>query len=173
MRLIRLLAHGALASIFISAGLNAFKNPKPLAVVAQDTIDGMGKRVEQFTGSSALSDADPSTVVRANGAAQVLGGISLFTGIFRKPAALGLIASLIPVTVAGHPFWKMSGGDRGAQQVHFLKNLGLMGGLLLVATEPRRKPFISIGSGTQQSISDAVGGVVDASLPRVMRHLNP
>ncbi|MGY0406696.1 hypothetical protein, partial [Pseudoalteromonas sp. SYSU M81241] len=68
MRLIRLLAHGALASIFISAGLNAFKNPKPLAVVAQDTIDGMGKRVEQFTGSSALSDADPSTVVRANGA---------------------------------------------------------------------------------------------------------
>jgi putative oxidoreductase len=43
---------------------------------------------------------------------------------------------LIPTTVVGHAFWQepeVTG--RKNQQVQFLKNLGLIGGLLLVLTE--------------------------------------
>lgn len=50
-----------------------------------------------------------------------------------KLAAAGLIGCLAPTTVVGHPFWKEeSEAARGAQQTQFLKNLGLLGGLLLI-----------------------------------------
>lgn len=48
-------------------------------------------------------------------------------------AAAGLIGCLVPTTLVGHAFWKA--GDEAArrtQQTQFLKNLGLLGGLLLV-----------------------------------------
>ena len=49
-------------------------------------------------------------------------------------AALGLVASMIPTTLAGHSFWELDGAERKAQEIQFLKNAGLVGGLLLVLT---------------------------------------
>ena len=44
-----------------------------------------------------------------------------------------LALTLIPNTIVGHPFWKQEKPeDRRAQLVHFLKNVGLFGGLLYV-----------------------------------------
>jgi hypothetical protein len=79
---------------------------------------------------------DTETLVRANAAVQLIGGLMLATGRFSRPAALVLAGSLVPTTVAGHPFW--SNDDpvaRNNNQVHFLKNLGLAGGLLLAAAD--------------------------------------
>jgi len=46
---------------------------------------------------------------------------------------------LIPTTFVGHPFWKESeSAARKNQQVQFLKNLGLIGGLLLVLLEKNK-----------------------------------
>ena len=43
---------------------------------------------------------------------------------------------MIPTTLAGHSFWRESDPKTMSQpRVQFLKNLGLVGGLLLVATE--------------------------------------
>lgn len=159
MGLFRLLAHTALASVFISGGMNALKDPKPLAAISDKTIKQVGKPVARITGSNALVDADAVSVVRANGIAQILGGIGLATGILRRPAALGLIASLIPVTLAGHPFWKMKGNERVSQQVQFTKNMGLLGGLALVATQPRKKKWFAWG-GTKP----AKPSMVDANV---------
>ena len=51
-----------------------------------------------------------------------------------------LAASLVPTTLAGHPFWAMPKEERAAHQTHFLKNLGLLGGLLLAAADTEGRP---------------------------------
>lgn len=139
--MLRFIAHTALAGIFISGGLAAARDPKPLAQVAKPTIDRLGDQVASATGNTCLHQCGPERVVRYNGVAQILGGVALITGVGRKPAALGLIASLIPTTIAGHPFWAMKGSARAKQEVQFAKNLGLLGGLLLVATEPKKESW--------------------------------
>ena len=71
-------------------------------------------------------------LVRANGAAMMAGGAALATGILPRAAATGLIASMVPITLAGHAFWKEEDPKmRARQQGQFLKNLGLIGGLLV------------------------------------------
>ena len=52
------------------------------------------------------------------------------------PAAQGLILAAGQI-IAGHPFWELEGADRKAQEIHFGKNLGIIGGLVLVLTKPR------------------------------------
>ncbi|HYT56152.1 MAG TPA: DoxX family protein, partial [Verrucomicrobiae bacterium] len=47
--------------------------------------------------------------------------------------ALLLFLYLIPVTLIFHNFWAYSGIEMQTQLVNFLKNLSIMGGLLLVA----------------------------------------
>jgi putative oxidoreductase len=47
--------------------------------------------------------------------------------------ALGLIVFLIPTTLLFHDFWAFEGDDQRMQQMsHFLKNLGIVGGLILL-----------------------------------------
>ena len=43
------------------------------------------------------------------------------------------IAVLLVDAVLSHPFWTSAGAARGANLLHFAKNLGLVGGLLLLA----------------------------------------
>ena len=62
---------------------------------------------------------------------ELLGAISLITGLRYRWGALLLLLFLIPVTLIYHAFWQYDGPRRGAQKVHFLKNLAIAGGLLL------------------------------------------
>jgi uncharacterized membrane protein YphA (DoxX/SURF4 family) len=53
-------------------------------------------------------------------------------------AAAALIASLVPTTLLGHPFWKEEQeAARNAQSLQFFKNLGLIRGLLLLLTQKK------------------------------------
>ncbi len=70
--------------------------------------------------------------MQLNGIAQLAGGLLLAPGHFTRPSAAVLAGTLIPTTVAGHPFWSVKDpAERRGHEVHFLKNLGLLGGLLL------------------------------------------
>lgn len=66
-------------------------------------------------------------------AVEVLGTLCVVVGFHARAAALALFVYLGIVSVTLHDFWTMSGGAAGANQVHFFKNLGMMGGLLLIA----------------------------------------
>jgi len=81
---------------------------------------------------------------------QVVGGVLLSFGIFRRLAASALIGSLVPTTLAGHRFWEeLDDTARQQQLTQFFKNLGLLGGLLLVALDsPSRKLGLSGGPAT-------------------------
>ncbi|PZG66784.1 DoxX family protein, partial [Streptomyces sp. NTH33] len=69
-------------------------------------------------------------------------------GKLTRPAALVLAGTLVPVTIAGHPFWKNDDpAARNNNQTHFLKNLGLFGGLLLAAADTEGKPGLRWRAG--------------------------
>lgn len=47
-------------------------------------------------------------------------------------AALAALLMLVDA-IGSHPFWSATGAERGAQLLHFMKNVGFIGGLLLLA----------------------------------------
>jgi putative oxidoreductase len=64
----------------------------------------------------------------------LLGGLSIALGYKAKLGALLLVVFLIPVTVTMHGFWAVADPMmRGMQQAHFMKNLSMLGGALLIA----------------------------------------
>jgi len=65
---------------------------------------------------------------------EALGSLSLLTGYRAREAAAVMFVYLGIVTVRLHDFWRQSGNAAGMNQTHFFKNLGIMGGLLMVAT---------------------------------------
>ena len=78
----------------------------------------------------------PERAVVLNGAVMILAGLLLSLGIAPRIAAALLIGSMIPTTIVGHPFWKeVPGPEYEKQLLQFLKNLGLIGGLLMILTE--------------------------------------
>ncbi|WFN91175.1 DoxX family protein [Arcanobacterium wilhelmae] len=79
-------------------------------------------------------------LVRFNGAAMVAGGLGVASGVLPHAAALGLVAATAPTTVAGHDYWNVEDpAQRGNQRIHFLKNIAMIGGALILASQYTRK----------------------------------
>jgi uncharacterized membrane protein YphA (DoxX/SURF4 family) len=75
----------------------------------------------------------PDVLVPLSGAAIVLGSAMVVLGVFADLGALILIAFLIPVSYFMHAYWKETDPQqRTGQQVNFLKNIGLIGGALVI-----------------------------------------
>jgi uncharacterized membrane protein YphA (DoxX/SURF4 family) len=107
-----------LGVMFVKLGFDAARSPGP--------------RVEK---AEALGlPLDPALAVRINGASMVAGGAALTLNKLPRLAALGLLAAMVPTTLAGHSFWELEGAERKAQEIQFYKNLGLMGGLVALMT---------------------------------------
>jgi len=63
---------------------------------------------------------------------ELAGGLAVLLGFKARIGALLLIVFLIPATLIFHNFWTLTGMERQIQMIMFLKNLAIMGGLLLV-----------------------------------------
>jgi putative oxidoreductase len=123
--------------MFVTGGWDAFTHPEGKVKAAEKVTGPLAEHV------SILPD-DTETLVRINGGVQVVAGSLLAVGKFRRLSALALIGSIIPTTYAGHRFWdELDDEKRGQQQVHFLKNLGLLGGLILAAVDTDGAPSMS------------------------------
>lgn len=120
--MVKSLSQILLAGIFIIGGADAFMHP--------------GGRVKLVAEANLpVGLPNPRTAVELNGAAMMVGGTMLALDLAPKLAAAGLICSLVPTTLVGHAFWKAQDeATRHTQQTQFLKNLGLLGGLLLILT---------------------------------------
>jgi hypothetical protein len=83
----------------------------------------------------------------------------LAAGKFRRLAALALIGSIVPTTYAGHRFWEESDpATRAQQKMHFVKNLGLLGGLILAAFDTEGEPSLGWRARRQaREIETAIG----------------
>ena len=67
-------------------------------------------------------------------AIELLGSIGLVTGFKAAPAAAAMFVYLGIVSVRLHDFWNQTGDFAGANMTEFFKNLGIMGGLLMIVT---------------------------------------
>lgn len=136
MTLVRRVARPLLAALFVVGGLDQLRRPAGKVAMAEPVIDA----IESVTPIT----ADAETLVRANGLAMLAGGALLATGHMPRVASTVLVGSMVPTTVAGHPFWSETDPARKKQQrVQFLKNLGIMGGLLLAAVDTEGKPGLA------------------------------
>ncbi len=123
--LIPLIARVLLAALFLVSGLRS------LAAVA---------------GTSAyfarLGVPMPGIVAWVVIAFEIVGAVMLIAGWRARLAAWGLAAFVVAATYLGHPFWAVDASQYVNQLNHFLKNLALIGGLLLVAAHgPGRLAF--------------------------------
>ncbi|HEX3588213.1 MAG TPA: DoxX family protein [Pseudonocardiaceae bacterium] len=130
------LARPLIAAVFVISGIDILRNPegrvKTAAPFLQSTV---GKLEEKIEGLPARVPTDPETIVRADAAFKIVAGLGLALGKFPRLCAFLLALDLIPTTMAGHPYWAhQDPAARAQQRTHFLKNLGLFGGLVIAAT---------------------------------------
>jgi uncharacterized membrane protein YphA (DoxX/SURF4 family) len=132
----RLIARPMLSAMFVSSGLDAVRHPAPKVPRAETVTEPLADAVGLA--------ADTETLIRVNGAVMVAAGILLASGKVPRLAALVLAGTLVPTTLAGHRFWELEDpAGRAQQQIHFLKNVSMLGGLLLAATDTEGRPSLS------------------------------
>jgi uncharacterized membrane protein YphA (DoxX/SURF4 family) len=126
-----------LSSMFITGGADALLRPETKVSPVEDVVPKVTSKV------SGLPE-DPVQLIRLNGALQLIAGILLAMGRLPRLAALALAVSLVPTTAAAHRFWEETDKSaRKAQQIHFFKNLSMLGGLLLAALDTEGRPGLA------------------------------
>lgn len=143
MTVSRLIARPMLASIFVIGGVNALRNAPALAKAAHPVTDKVVPLVRKNVPQLPLP-TDPVSLVRLNAAIQLVAAGGLATGRAPRLSSAVLAASLVPTTVAGHRFWDAPDADtRKQQQLHFFKNVSVLGGLLIAAGDTEGKPGVA------------------------------
>lgn len=158
--ILRRLARPMLAAIFIYGGIGALRDAEAHAEVAKPLLDKtVGRHQDK------LPDAvptDPVTLVKADAVVKIVAGTTFAFGKFPRLSAVALIGSLVPTTVANHAFWEAKDdGEKQQQLVHFLKNAGIAGGLLIAAADTEGKP--SLGWRARRAAAKASKSVHDTA----------
>ena len=106
-----------------------------LAIAPLFLYSGTGKLIAFSATAARLGGADGIGAVLAAGAIAVeLGcGIALLLGLLARPAAIVLFLFTIAATLMFHNFWAAPEAQVVTQTINFLKNLGLLGALAMVA----------------------------------------
>jgi putative oxidoreductase len=137
MPVLRAVARPMLATIFAIQGYDTFRNPQRVASRAEPVVKTAAERLPGVP-------ADPEQAVRVNGAVQFAAGSMLAIGWLPRLSALAIAATLVPTTLAGHRFWESDNEqDRAQQRIQFLKNLAILGGLLIAAADTSGQPSLA------------------------------
>jgi uncharacterized membrane protein YphA (DoxX/SURF4 family) len=125
-----------LGALFVYEGARALANPDPLLAPAKPLAD----RITPLLARTPLP-ADTKLLVQLNGATQLAGGLLMSSGRLARPTATVLAGSLAMTTAAAHMSWrKAEPAAKREQRLQLLKNLGVLGGLLLAAADTQGRP---------------------------------
>lgn len=139
MTLVRRIARPLLGAAFIAGGVDAFRHPGERIEAARPLTDVAANQLG--------TPNDPELAVRTNGALMAGAGVLFALGRMPRTSAMLLAATLAPATYFSHPFWSEKDPEvRQQHKQHFLKNLGLLGGLLIAAVDTEGKPGIAYRS---------------------------
>ena len=152
-----------LAAIFIQGGIAALRYPQAHVQAAKPVLDAVtpvletghrrrgadgrqGRRGRPGRPAARRAPTGWTTrlLVKIDGGVKVVAGTMLALGKAPRLASTALAASLIPTTLAGHRFWEETDPEaKTDQQIHFFKNVGLLGGLLIAAADTEGKPSLA------------------------------
>ena len=134
-----------LAALFIQGGISALKAPEGHAAAAKPVLDAVAPAVDKAIEIAPVEQRpDDVMLIKIDGVVKIVAGSLLALGLLPRLASATLAASLIPTTFAGHRFWEETDpGRKREQQIHFLKNMGLLGGLMIAAADTEGKPSIA------------------------------
>jgi uncharacterized membrane protein YphA (DoxX/SURF4 family) len=137
MTVVRRFARPLLSTMFVTGGLDSVRHPASKVAAAEGVAPPIARRVPYLP-------EDPESLVRLNGAVQVVAGSMLALGRFPRLSAALLAGSLVPTTLAGHRFWEEQDETKRAQQrIHFFKNMSMLGGLILAAVDTEGRPGLA------------------------------
>jgi uncharacterized membrane protein YphA (DoxX/SURF4 family) len=146
MTLVRGIGRTMLSSYFVLSGIRAVRHPEEFVQDAAPLADRLVPTAKRFA-PDPIGDfipEDPTTLVRVNGALQLAGGLALATGKGRRFGAGLLALSLIPTTLARHPFWTRTDPAEKAEDRHqFIKNVSLLGGVIIASRDTEGKPGLT------------------------------
>ncbi|MFG6286090.1 DoxX family protein [Actinotignum schaalii] len=136
MGMIRFFARPLLAAPFIAQGWSAVRHP-----------EDHQERAENIAGLAGmagvdLESVDTTTLTRALGAVQLIGGTFLSIGKFQRLSGAALALTQIPVALANHPVWTAEKSERREVLGGLLGALGLAGGAALAWTDRKGKPSL-------------------------------
>lgn len=77
----------------------------------------------------------------------ITGALAVLVGIYPVVGVLVIIGFLIPITGIMHDFWTTDGQDRQNEQIHFLKNIGLIGAALVLLGLATAEWPLAVGIG--------------------------
>lgn len=84
----------------------------------------------------------PKISVILTGLLLLLGGLSVLTGYQTDVGLVLLLVFFIPVTFMMHNFWKVEDQQmKMIEMVNFMKNLALVGSILMLFSIPKPWPF--------------------------------
>lgn len=137
MTVVRRLARPLLASMFVTGGLDGLRNAEPKVPAAEPIAPPIAEKLP-------FLPEDTEMLVRINAGVQVGAGLMLALGRLPRLSSALLAGSLVPTTLAGHRFWEEKDPERRAQQqIHFFKNLSMLGGLMLAAVDTEGRPGLA------------------------------
>lgn len=126
-----------LAAVFILSGYDTVRQPERVSPLAEPVVSPLSDRIPGVPGQ-------PEDAVRLNGGIQLVAGTLLALGWWPRLSALALAGTLVPTTLAGHPFWRVEDKEeRTRQRIHFLKNAAMLGGLLIAAADTGGRPSLA------------------------------
>jgi len=82
----------------------------------------------------------PKAAVIVSGLLLLFGGYTIITGVRVTAGIAALVLFFIPVTFSMHAFWKEEGQARMMDQVQFMKNLAILGAILMLLAIPTPWP---------------------------------
>ena len=164
--LVRRIARPMLAAPFVVLGIDALRHPDKRAPLAQPVVDKVAEVADRTLPVEVPKD--PEQWVQINAGVMVGAGALYGLGKLPRLSALLLTGSLVPTTLAGHRFWEFDDeAERHQQQIHFLKNLGLVGALLLASVDTEGKP--SVGWRARRAAKRA-GELSDKNLAKAQKN---
>lgn len=83
----------------------------------------------------------PSLLIWGAIATEFVGVLALITGYKMKEASILLVLYLVPTSLIFHNFWAMEGQQFQMQLMSFMKNVSIIGGLLLLTSIRSKQTF--------------------------------
>ncbi|MFF0633629.1 DoxX family protein [Nocardia sp. NPDC004151] len=139
--MLRRIAHPLLATAFVADGIDTLTHPDSRIKTATEAV----RRGEQRLPAklAAYLPDDPATLVRINAAVRVGGGALLALGKLPRLSTAVLAATVIPSALTEPGFWTEEDPERrSARRNALLKDVSLLGGLLIASTDRQGKPSL-------------------------------